>query len=388
MSFLDSSNSPIGLDISDLSIKLVQLKKTGKNINIQALGKTDLPEGILRNGNIVDQKELVKYIRKLIVKPDFGKVTVKEAAICLPEGKTFLKIAEIDKQAPDQKKAVRNELEKHVPIAIDELYFDWQVIGDSGHSHIILIGAAPQKLVNDYLQLLKDVHLTASAVETEPISICRCLLESERSSHQGTEHANCAIIDIGATDASLTFYSKNTILFSVNLPISGEEITQKIAAALDIVREQAEKVKILYGLVNDGQENAAKKIIDDIVNDLKIKCAEAINFFHHHFSAWGSVEKIILCGGGANIKDLDKLIEKETGIKTVRGDVFLNFKNDKNKFFNKFRQTFGLNTDFLDNAKNEKSDFKESKTVKFSQDSSLCYVTAIGLALRGIFLDD
>jgi len=55
-----------------------------------------------------------------------------------------------------------------------------------------------------------------------------------------------------------------------------------------------------------------------MADELKIKCTEAIAFFNHHFSAWGPIDKIILCGGGANIKNLEKLIKKETGINTLR----------------------------------------------------------------------
>ncbi|MDD4901944.1 MAG: type IV pilus assembly protein PilM [Patescibacteria group bacterium] len=388
MSLLSGFASPIGLDISDLSIKLVQLKKTGKKIKIQALGKIDLPPGLLANGEIINQKELAKSIRKLVAHPEWGKVTGREAAICLPEGKTFLKIVEIDKQSSDKNKAVKSELEKHVPLPIDDLLFDWQIIGDSGHSNLVLIGAAPKKLVNDHQELLKECRLLASVVETEPISVCRCLLSSENPAYRGAANKNSAIVDIGATDASLTFYSKNTILFSVNLPISGEAITQKIAAALEIDHAQAEKVKILYGLVNNSEETEAKKIIDDLADDLKDKCTEALAFFNHHFSAWGPIEKIILCGGGANIKDLDKLIRKETGINTIRGDVLVNFLGNKKNFFGQFNRSFGLNTDFLDEEQNKKTKAKESKTIKISHDVSLCYATAIGLALRGIFIDE
>jgi type IV pilus assembly protein PilM len=388
MSFLGEFNSPIGLDISDLSIKLVQLKKTGGRIKIQAMGKVDLPPGLLHNGEIINQKEIAKAIKKLIAHPEFGKVVGKEAAICLSEEKTFIKIVEIDKQHHDKNVAVRNELEKHVPLAIDDLIYDWQIIGDSGHSHLVLAGAAPKSLVASHLELLKEARLSVSAVETEPVCVCRCLLESENPDFQAANQKNSAIVDIGATEASLTFYSKNTILFSVSLPISGEEITQKIANVLEIDREQAEKVKVLYGLVNNTQESAAKKIIDDLAEELKDKCAEALAFFNHHFSAWGPIEKIILCGGGANIRDLDKLIEKTTGIATVRGDVFVNFKGNKNNFFDIFRRRFGLNTDFLAPDQEKQSGNRESKTVRISHDVSLCYVTAIGLALRGIFIDE
>ena len=66
MSLLNTSSYPIGLDISDLSIKLVQLKKVGTKIKIQAWGKISLPLGLLENGDIKNKPELAKAIKKLI----------------------------------------------------------------------------------------------------------------------------------------------------------------------------------------------------------------------------------------------------------------------------------------------------------------------------------
>jgi Tfp pilus assembly PilM family ATPase len=63
--FSDKSNYPIGLDISDLSLKLVQLKKTGDKIKIQAINKIALPNGILENGEIIDKEKMIKAVREI-----------------------------------------------------------------------------------------------------------------------------------------------------------------------------------------------------------------------------------------------------------------------------------------------------------------------------------
>ena len=388
MSFFNSAISPLGLDISELSIKLIQLKDTGKKIKIQALGRADIPRGLWEKGEIKNKTELAKAIHKLVKHPDFGKVSTREAIICLPEGKTFLKIIEVDKDAIDQKRAIESELAKHIPLPIEEMYCNWQVIGESGRTSQILVGAATRAVVDAQIDLMREARLSVAAIETEPISVCRCLLREEDPEYHPTEQKNYAIIDIGATDASLTVYSKNTILFSVNLPVSGEEITAKISQTLEIDREQAEKVKILYGLDEHNDQPAVKKIISELVKNLTEHSKEAVNYFNHHFLSWGPIGKIILCGGGANIKNLDKIIGKETGIETERGDVFVNFQGSKKNFFNQFKKTFGLNTDFLAEEPNKKPAAHQSKTVKISHDTSLSYVTAIGLALRGIFIDE
>lgn len=388
MSFLNTSSYPIGLDISDLSIKFVQLKKRGDKIKIQAWGKISLSPGLLENGEIKNKEKLAAAIKKLIHHPDFGRATSSEAIICLPEGKTFLKIIEIEKEISDKKKAIENELQKHVPLPIDSLNYDWQTIGDSSRSNLILVGAAPKNIINEYVNLLQEANLSATAIETEPVSICRCLLEEEGPKYKAENKKNYAIINVGAVDSSLTVYSKNTILFSVNLPISGEKITAKISQILEIDSEQAEKIKILYGLNEKSDQPAVKKIIQELVNNLTSHGQEAINFFNHHFSSWGTIEKILICGGEANIKNLEKNIQEKTGLKTSRGNVFTNLTESKKNSFANFKKTFGLNTDFTAEEKKEKTKNKQSKTIKVSHDTSLSYATAIGLALRGIFIEE
>lgn len=390
MSFLNTSSYPIGLDISDLSIKLVQLKKRGDKIKIQAWGKICLPPGLLENGEIKNRKELALNIKKLIRRPDFGRITSSEAIICLPEGKTFLKIIEIEKEIIDKKKAIESELQKHVPLPIESLDYDWQTIGDSNRSNLILVGAAPKNIINDHISLLLEADLSAAAIETEPVSICRCLLEEEGPKYKAENKKNYAIINVGAIDSSLTVYSKNTILFSVNLPVSGEKITAKISQILEIDHDQAEKIKILYGLNEKNDQPAVKKIIQELVSDLTNRSQEAINFFNHHFSSWGPIDKIFICGGEANIKNLEKNIREKTGIETSRGNVFANLHESKTNSFANFKKTFGLNTDFAPEEKKgkNKSKDKQSKTIKVSHDTSLSYATAIGLALRGIFIDE
>ncbi|HTW96418.1 MAG TPA: type IV pilus assembly protein PilM [Candidatus Methylomirabilis sp.] len=388
MFLLGKMRSPLGLDISDLSIKLIQLAKDGDKIKIQALGKVDLPRGLLENGVIKDKKELARAIHHLVIRPDFGRVTTDEAVICLPENKTFLKIVELEKNDYDRKRTVENELAKHVPLPADQLYYDWQIIGDTGRADLIFIGAAERHLVDEQVDLLKEAHLSALAMESEPISVCRCLMAEENPRNKSTDKKNYAIIDIGATDASVTIYSLNTILFSVSIPLSGQEITDKIAAALSIDEDQAEKVKILHGLDEKNNQPAVRKIICEAVNDLTVRSREAIAYFNHHFPSWGPIEKILLCGGGANVKDLDKIIQQDTGIETAKGDVFVNLKENKGNLAKKFRKTFGLNTDVLEDGEETMKKNKESKTLKISHDTSLSFATAIGLALRGIFIDE
>lgn len=375
-----NSTYPIGLDISELSLKLVQLNKSGEKIRVQALGKIDLPDGCFQNGEIKNRQAVLGALKKLIANPKFGKITSEEVIACLPETRTFVKLIEVER-ADNLEEAVKLELEKHVPMAMDEIFFDWQVMAELPDRFFILAGAAPKAIVNQYTDFLKEARLSVVALEIEPISLCRSLLNEEHPKFKGKYEKNYGIIDIGAKRTNMTIYSKNTILFTISIPISGEEITKNIAEALEIEESQAEKAKIICGLDEKKAQGVIKNILSGEIEDLNKKIGEAIDFYENHFPGRGPLDKIILCGGGANIKNLDKIINKAVSIGTTMGDDLINLGEAKEKFSKILEETHSLNLDLT--GKKEKK-----KPITITQDSSLSFATAIGLALRGVFIDE
>ncbi|MDO8592164.1 MAG: pilus assembly protein PilM [bacterium] len=388
----NNSTYPIGLDISDLSLKLVQLNKIRGKIKIQALSKLNLPRGIISNGEIKNKPELLKAIKKIIAAPLYGKVSSEEVVACLPESKTFIKLIEVQKSPNALADIIGGEIEKHVPMALDEIYYDWQVIEDLTDKFSVLIGAAPKEIVNQYTLLLDEAKLSPAALEIEPVAFCRCLLNEEApNSKQITFGAkakigaglNYGIIDIGANHTCMIFYSANTILFTVSMPISGEEITAKISEVLKLTAEQSEKAKIICGLNEDKASGVIKEILDGTVKNLIQKIKEALAFYENYFARRGPINKILLCGGGANISNLDKILSRELALEVSLSDALTNVNEDKDKFNRVFLEKHSLSLKAAElDAKNKE------KNLSIEQNSSVTFTTAIGLALRGIFIDE
>ena len=390
MLLANNSTYPIGLDISDLSIKLVQLDKIRDKIKIQALGKLTLPLGVITNGVINDRAELIKAIKKIIAAPGYGKVSSEEAVVCLPESKTFIKRIEVAKSPNSLADVIGAEIEKHVPMSKSEIYYDWQVTAELADKYQVLIGAAPKEIVDQYAQLLDDAKLSVAAMEIEPTAICRCLLKEEAPEAKPaaaplkpgrTAPLNYGIIDIGANHTCLIFYSDNTIVFSVSMPISGEEITAKISRTLNLTPEQAEKAKIICGLDETKANGVIKKILEETIKNLISKIKEALDFYENYYG--GKLNKILLCGGGGNITELGKIIAQEFSIKVETADALTNLDETGEKFNPIFMEKHSFDAKLL---KNDSS--REGNNLSIQQNSGSTFTTAIGLALRGIFIDE
>jgi len=402
--FSKKSQYPIGLDISDYSLKAVQLGKSGDKIKIQGLGKINLPEGVIVSGEIRNVDKFKENVRTLLSKPKFGSFSSSEVVASLPSLKTFIKLIRMEKTPNRLKDIIETEIEKEIPVSIENTYYDWQVMEERSDYYKILAGIAPKDLVNQYIEALRTSKLSVVALEIESIPISRALLREESPTF-GIEHKhinlgflknskkntgiqkisknedakiNYGIIDLGENQAKMIIYARNSIITSISMPISGQKITKQIAESLEIDDDQAEKAKIICGLDKHKAQGIINEILTSDLDGLIKKIKMTIAFFETHYSDLGPINEILLSGGSSDIKDLDRTIEEALTIKTSFGNNFLHLDQDLDKFNQELSETRKANAKFLK--------IKQNKPISLNQNSSQGYTTAIGLALRNIFI--
>ncbi len=376
--FSSKKTNSIGLDISDLNLKAVQLSSGRNKINIQALGRVDLPKGIIERGSIKDREVVIGALKKLLDKPNYGSFTADQVVACLPETRTFIKLIYVAKGPNKLSDIIESEVEKYVPLSISEIYYDWQIIKEDEENYEILIGAAPQHIVNQYIDILQSVKLEVCALEIEAIPICRCLLTEESPKFNNNAPAtSTAIIDIGAKRTSLIIYSENAIIVTLSLPISGEEITDRIASTLEINKDQAEKAKIICGLDQNNAHGIIHNILSDMIQELTGRLTDALEYFSKNYPNLQPIKKIYTCGGGSNIKSLEEILSQNLNLEVIKGNPFTNITETEEHFGKNLTETHNLqNKNIIDS--------KGKSSVK--QSASVSYTTAIGLSLRNIFL--
>lgn len=315
----------IGLDISDRSIKAVQLKRNLKNkLELQGLSSIELPSSVFNEGELKDSAALTNALSVLLTKPKIGYFNTTYITACLPETKTFIKMIDIPPMSDSEmKQAVKWEAEHHIPIPIDDTYWDWQKIGNNNsNSRLpVLLAVVPKNIVDSYTKAIMDAKLIPLALEVEAVPIIRSL---HHSSNKENEAAATMVIDIGATRTSLIVIDLNTIQFTVSLPISGRDVTDTIANSLKLTEEQAEKAKIICGLDPKKCHGAMGEILHQMMDDLINRINESISFYREHFPKGNKIGEIILCGGGSNFKQIDKYLSDNLKLAVTRGNPWLN----------------------------------------------------------------
>lgn len=321
----------LGLDIGDRSIKLATISKQGQKNVLTNYNTINLPEGLFDNGKILDEQAISKYINKLIAETKGPKIKTPFVYSCLPETQTFIKLISIpemtDKEIPE---AVRWASEHHIPLPLDQIYLDWQIVNhDQAKKQInILVGAVPQEISQTYSSLIKKSELIPLSLEIEATAIGRALIDEKKIMSQDEA---IALIDIGATRTSLIIYAYPSIQFTSSLPFAGVDITKTIGKNLSLSIEQAEEAKIICGLDENKCQGALKKVLDDKLQELVEKLNNSFKYYQQNFENSLPIKQMILCGGGSHFQGIEKFLEKEIQIPSQIGDPRMNciIKDDK-----------------------------------------------------------
>jgi Tfp pilus assembly PilM family ATPase len=137
----------LGIDISDHSIEAISLGGAINRSNLLALGRKKIPEGIVEDGQILNKKDLGKFLKELIDKPKFGKITTKNFIFSLPESKSFIRVFKLPQELKEKEilEYLKSQTKENFPYPPEELYFDYQLPGADEKD--VLLAAASRKIV-------------------------------------------------------------------------------------------------------------------------------------------------------------------------------------------------------------------------------------------------
>jgi len=308
-----------GLDIGQRALRLIQLKKGRGLPTIISSGEIKVPDGVIKNGKIEKIDEFVSLVKKLLKKVRGKKISTKYVNACLPGPNTFIVLIKLT--YPESKnilEEILNEAKKHIPYPLENTYLDWQYVDEKDKSKV-LISICPKDIVDNYQQALAKAGLIATALEIEVATICRSLIEMNERQEEPI-----MIMDLGATRTSVTAYQNQTILFSISLSFSSDNLTNELEKKLNLSHAEAKKAKKTCGLDLKKAGGGVRKILEPLVDNLATQIREARYFYHEHFFKDKQINNLLLTGGGSNLIGLAEFLSEKSRITVKLADPAVN----------------------------------------------------------------
>jgi len=263
----------VGVDIGTRAIKVAEVRRTAKGIELSRYGVAPTPAAAVQNGMILDPQAAGAAIVGLLRE---AGIRARRVIASVSGQHVLARILRLPPIPEDEvKQAVRWEAEKHLPFPVEEAVLDTQVVrelSDDGRRQIeVLLAAAPESLVQTYVETLEAAGLTADAIEVSAVAMVRALAS------QATEGV-VAMVNLGASTTEVAIV-REAVPQMTRTMVEGE------AATLEALGLQLRRSFDFYRAQDEG----------------------------------GHIDRIMLCGGGARFPEIDRRLAQELDVPVTIG---------------------------------------------------------------------
>src|SRR2546425_410992 len=238
MAFFRKTSEIFGLDIGSSGVKAVHVKESGGAYTLTSLGVAPLPPDVIADGSIKDPRTVVEAIRSAVSRAGL-KGSSCAIAVCGRE--LIIKKVQIPEvPAREVGDVVQLEAEHHVPFAIDEVFLDYQSIGQhNGVLDLILVAVKKSKVL-EYAAVVEEAGLVPAIVDVDSFA----LGNQFELNNPGDRGETVALIDIGASIMKTNVVRGGSTIFARDIPFGGNNYTPAIAQQLKISFQQAEAANL------------------------------------------------------------------------------------------------------------------------------------------------
>lgn len=225
----------------------------------------------------------------------------------------FVKLPPVDREKIQQ--IVQYEAQQNVPFPINEVIWDYQLIGGREGEIDVMLAAIKKDVVEHICDAVAEAGIEPELVDVAPLA----LYNAFRFNY--TETAGCTLlVDMGARSTDLVFVEQGRV-FSRSIPVGGNTITQQLAREFDQDFADAEELKKAHAFVSFGgaydtaSSEVAEKVsksVRSVMTRLHAEISRSINFYRTQ-QAGSKPGLLLLTGGSSVIPYTDTFLKEKVG---------------------------------------------------------------------------
>jgi type IV pilus assembly protein PilM len=325
----------VGLNVSDFSVEAVVLYKRRKTWELISFARFRLSPGVVENGQILQPDKLKEELKKMFVS---AKPPIRASSVFLsiPDSRAFARLLSLPKslRRKELEEAARNKAEEFVPEDRDNLFSTLKVLPvNNGQSEVFYV-AAQKGLIKEWIQIFEDMSFDILGITMESISSFAGLADSSKQN-------DTLLLDVGARTTIASIFDKYSIRDSISIPIAGNHITDALVQKLSISHTAAEEKKRQIGMDSAIDQGEVMLAIQGQMQPVADELKKFITFYEE--SSGRKLKNIIIIGGTAQIKGLDKYFGDNLNLKITPTETILKGKKLPEHFLaNKYINALGL----------------------------------------------
>ncbi len=311
----------VGIDISTMSIKMLQLSRSGDRYRVEHYAAVPMPSGAVVDKDIKDVEAVAKAISQAKEK---AGVEVESAAVAIASSAIITKTMQVEPGLSDYEieNFILLDADKFIPYPLEEVRLDFDVLGVSAVDPDlldVLVVASRAENIEVIREALDISGLEAKVIDVESYAVERaCGLLTDQLVNGGMGK-NIGVLDMGASSTTLTVLKDLVTTYSHEEAVGGKHLTRDLQQQYGLSYSQAGYVKKRGGMSADGKSN---EVLEIFKNTLLPHVLRTLQFYSSACNE--DVEQLVLAGGNASIDGVAELIAEHTGVPVIVADPFVN----------------------------------------------------------------
>ena len=309
---------------TNLKVAEFELNEAGglllRQYSFRSLG----PEGVQDASR---EQAVVKALQELLATGGFRSKFVN---VCAPGFNTFskfVKLPPVDTAKVPQ--IIQYEAQQNVPFPLEEVVWDYQILGATGTELEVLLVAIKVDVVEGLFRMSEAAGLRTQLVDVSTAALCNAF----RFNYPDIEGCSL-LLDIGAKTSNLLFFEKGN-MYSRGINIGAHAITQDFARETRLQFDEAERLKIEEGFVSLGgayeepdnpHQAAISKIARQVMTRLHIQVNQTIQFYRNQ-QGGTAPQRLYLAGGASLMPYTAEFFSEKLALPADAVEYFNPFRN-------------------------------------------------------------
>ncbi len=283
-------------------------------------GEIALPPGSVRGGEVLEPHTVAGALKRLWSSSGFRS---RNVILGMGNQRVLVRDLSVPRMSAERiRESLPFLVQDMLPVPVVDAVLDFYPVAETDGEHGPMVAgllvAAVKDAVMANVKAVQLAGLNPVEVDLLPFALSRALGSGARG------RGVVAIVDVGAATTNVLITIDGVPQFARIIPAGGEDLTQALAAKLDITPEEAERYKRTLGLAAGkvpDQHRVAVETIYEVTSDLLGSLRNTIGYFVNQRGLPG-VGQIVLSGGGAQLPGFARALSELTVTPVVGGDPF------------------------------------------------------------------
>lgn len=317
----------IGLDIGNYSVKALGINFTRTGQKVECLAMVEVP--LEKRENRRDPELFTELIKDCLAK---GRIVDKDVVIMVSGSQVFVRRITMPIMPKEELDEVMPfEVKKHVSFPTDQMAMDYMIVGEKEEDGVnkldIILVATPRELLEQEISIVRAAGLKPVAVSVAPIVQWKTFTLCNNEKRDNV----AAMVDIGYERTVISFFNNGVLEFTRTINLGGNDVTKSLISApvsdggkelRTLLYDDADALKREHGFPSPTQAGTTKggisftqlsMLMRPVLEKLLSEIKASFDFYTTEFHV-SDVEKVIISGGGSELKGLRLFLANELGI--------------------------------------------------------------------------